>query len=99
MGELLPTRGRGVAAAWVNATNNLAAFVITATFASLVSSVGSDGAFAVYASVCAASVGYTFGLLPESRGKSFEAVAAAFNRPAWEAAPVEERDAGGAKGV
>jgi MFS family permease len=101
MGELFPPRVRGVAASAATAVSNLAAFVVTVSFGSLVRLVGMGLAFFLYALFCAGCWAFTFFALPETKGRSLEQIGAllAADTNPWDEPPpmdAEEAEEGGA---
>ncbi|XP_055619259.1 facilitated trehalose transporter Tret1 isoform X2 [Toxorhynchites rutilus septentrionalis] len=72
MGEILPGKIRGSAASVATAFNWSCTFVVTKTFADIVSSMGTHGAFWMFGSVCVVGLFFVIFYVPETQGKSLE---------------------------
>lgn len=70
MGELFPSSVKGTASAFAVTVNWMLAFIVTKNFSSMRSSIGNDGAFWVFSSICAISVMFVAFFVPETKGKS-----------------------------
>jgi SP family xylose:H+ symportor-like MFS transporter len=74
--EIFPNRYRGTAVSITVAALWIASFVLTYTFPILNRSVGSAGTFLFYSAICFAGAAFVFTYVPETRGKSLEAIEA-----------------------
>jgi MFS family permease len=94
MGELFPPRVRGVAASVATGISNLAAFGVTVSFRSLVTSLGMAGTFFLYAAASGVAWAFTFTNLPETKGRGLEHIGAllAAETPPWEEPPPPPSD-------
>uniref|UniRef100_U5EJ99 Facilitated trehalose transporter Tret1 n=1 Tax=Corethrella appendiculata TaxID=1370023 RepID=U5EJ99_9DIPT len=72
MGEILPGKIRGSAASVATAFNWSCTFVVTKTFADIIGSIGSHGAFWMFGSVCVVGLFFVIFYVPETQGKSLE---------------------------
>jgi sugar porter (SP) family MFS transporter len=75
--ELYPPRLRGRAQSLAMGTHWVCNFAIGQCFLSAVAAVGVGGVYAAFAAVCAAGAAFVALRLPETRGRSYEEVAAA----------------------
>jgi sugar porter (SP) family MFS transporter len=76
--EIFPTRVRGKAIAVATAANWGAAFVVSATFLSLIDLIGTEGAFALFAFMSILAYVWISKRVPETRGKPLEEIEALF---------------------
>ena len=76
--EIFPTRVRGKAIAVATAANSGAAFVVSATFLSLIDVIGTEGAFALFAVMSILAYVWISKRVPETRGKPLEEIEALF---------------------
>lgn len=74
MGEILPTKIRGMGAAIVTAFNWLCAFIVTKTFADIIDLIGASWVFWIYGLITIVSVVFTIFLVPETKGKTLEEI-------------------------
>ncbi|XP_053689254.1 facilitated trehalose transporter Tret1 [Sabethes cyaneus] len=72
MGEILPGKIRGSAASVATAFNWSCTFVVTKTFADIIASIGTHGAFWMFGSVCCVGLVFVILYVPETQGKSLE---------------------------
>ena len=70
--EIFPNRIRGTAISIAVSALWIADFVLTQTFPSLKASIGTAGAFWLYAIICAAGFVFVLTAVPETKGKSLE---------------------------
>lgn len=77
--EIFPNRVRGVAMSVSITVLWLACFVLTFTFPTLNKVLGASGTFFIYAFLCLVGFVYLFGALPETKGKSLEAIEEGLN--------------------
>eukprot|EP00428_Durinskia_dybowskii_P070913 CAMPEP_0170414486 /NCGR_PEP_ID=MMETSP0117_2-20130122/32093_1 /TAXON_ID=400756 /ORGANISM="Durinskia baltica, Strain CSIRO CS-38" /LENGTH=256 /DNA_ID=CAMNT_0010672377 /DNA_START=95 /DNA_END=864 /DNA_ORIENTATION=- len=74
MSELFPTEVRGAAISIGTATNWTMSFLVTLLFEPLQSALTRQGAFLVFATVCASGFLFVLMVVPETKGKSVEQV-------------------------
>ncbi len=72
--EIFPSRIRGAAVSIAVTALWSACFVLTYTFPFLNHALGASGTFWIYAGICALGFVYLFFRLPETKGKSLEAI-------------------------
>ena len=72
--EIFPQKIRGEAISIATTALWIACFVLTYTFPLLNRSLGPSGTFAVYAGICALGFILIRWLLPETKGRSLEAI-------------------------
>jgi predicted MFS family arabinose efflux permease len=72
--EIFPARVRSLAVSVSVTTLWLACFLLTYTFPFLNKSLGASGTFWIYACICAFGFFYIYISLPETKGKSLEAI-------------------------
>lgn len=72
LSEIFPNKVRGVAMAVCTAALWLASFLLTYTFPSLNSSLGTGGTFSLYAVICLGGFLFVWRKIPETKGKSLE---------------------------
>ncbi|KAL1122402.1 hypothetical protein AAG570_003806 [Ranatra chinensis] len=80
MGEILPAKIRGVAASVTTAFNWSCTFVVTKTFADISASLGSHGAFWLFAVCCAIGIAFVALFVPETRNRTLEDIEKKFRR-------------------
>ena len=83
MAEIFPTNVRGRAMSIATTTLWLSCLLVSNTFLSMLHALGPALTFAVYAVICGIAVVF-FSRLPETRGKSLEAI-----EQSWASAPAE----------
>ena len=76
--EVLPVASRGWTHTLANLTSNLCWFLVTKTFRDLQAALGHAAPFFFYGGVCLFGLLFIFIFLPETRGKTPEETAAAF---------------------
>ncbi|EDV36754.1 uncharacterized protein Dana_GF13115, isoform A [Drosophila ananassae] len=74
MGEILPAKVRGPAASVVTSFNWACTFIVTKTFQDMIDSLGTHGAFWLFAAVCVVGVFFVIFFVPETRGKTLEEI-------------------------
>jgi MFS family permease len=74
MSELFPTRIRGRAMAVATVMLWTACTALTSTFLTLVSAVGTSGAFWLYAVMCLITFTFVWKAVPETKGKTLEEI-------------------------
>ena len=79
MAELYTDKIRAFASSFASATNWLGCFVITFTFDDLVDGINYQGVMWLYAAFGFGLCLFTFFMLPETKGKSFEEIKASFD--------------------
>ncbi|XP_075238550.1 facilitated trehalose transporter Tret1-like isoform X2 [Lycorma delicatula] len=72
LGEILPVKIRGSAAALVTAFNWTCTFIVTKTFSDMKLLLGQHGAFWMFAIVCLVGLVFVIISVPETQGKSLE---------------------------
>jgi len=70
MGELIPEKPRSFLSSIAGSLNLGIMFIVIKTYHDLKTSVGEDGAFWLYSSVCLCSCFFVYYLVPETKGKS-----------------------------
>lgn len=83
-GEILPAKIRGPGGSAASFTNWFLAFLITLTFADIQAALTQAGSFWMFSIFCALAVLFCVFLLPETKGKTPEQVAAFFGIKAAE---------------
>jgi len=78
MGEIFPGHVRALAASAATLLNWCLSFIVTESFASLLSALGPANTFMTFAAVCAVGVGFVALCVPETKGKTFEEIEALF---------------------
>ncbi|XP_026634129.1 solute carrier family 2, facilitated glucose transporter member 6 isoform X2 [Microtus ochrogaster] len=78
MSEVLPLRARGVASGLCVLVSWLTAFVLTKYFLLAVNAFGLQVPFFFFSAICALSLLFTGGCVPETRGRSLEQIEAFF---------------------
>ena len=78
MGEIFPGHVRALAASAATLLNWCLSFIVTESFASLLSALGPANTFTTFAAVCAVGVGFVALCVPETKGKTFEEIEALF---------------------
>ena len=79
MGELLPTRSKGLGAALTTGANWTGTFVITKTFLDLRNLLGPGLVFWMYGVIMGMALVFTAIFLPETKGKSLEEIESIFS--------------------
>jgi sugar porter (SP) family MFS transporter len=74
LSEIFPNKIRGVAMAVSTFSLWVGCFLLTYTFPLLNSALGSSGTFWIYSGICIAGFVFIYKLLPETKGKSLEAL-------------------------
>ncbi|WP_101295470.1 sugar porter family MFS transporter [Halegenticoccus soli] len=74
--EIYPLKVRGSAMGVVTVVNWLANLVVAQTFLQLVDAFGQSGTFWLYAALSAVALVFTYFLVPETKGRSLEAIEA-----------------------
>jgi len=74
MGELFSPAAKSTAGALAASFNWALAFLVTKGFPSLVEAAGSALAFTLFSVVCLVGVGFVAILVPETKGKSLDAI-------------------------
>ena len=77
---VFPQNVRGPASAAASLVNWTCAFAVTVSFASMSAAMGQGGVFFFFAGVCLAAAIFVHELLPETKGKSLEEIAAHFGQ-------------------
>ena len=72
--EIFPNRIRGAAMSVAVTSLWLACFILTFTFPSLNKHLGAAGTFWIYATICVAGFLFIWFRLPETKGKTLEAI-------------------------
>jgi sugar porter (SP) family MFS transporter len=91
--EIYPLRARGAAMSLAAAANWIGNFAVGLTYLLLVEALGRSGAFWLYGVLGLASIGFVLRYVPETRGRSLEAIEADLDgqRPAPGTAPLVPR--------
>jgi sugar porter (SP) family MFS transporter len=76
--EIYPNRIRGKAMAVATAVNWGAAFIVSATFLSLMNSIGEPATFLLFAVLCVVAFFWVKAKVPETKGKSLEQIQSAW---------------------
>ncbi|KAH8398942.1 hypothetical protein KR222_000152, partial [Zaprionus bogoriensis] len=76
MGEILPSRIRGIAASFIVAFNWGCAFLVTKTFQDLIDLMGIHGVFGLFCCMCIVALLFIIYLVPETKNKSLEEIEA-----------------------
>ncbi|KAK9700641.1 Sugar transporter [Popillia japonica] len=80
VGEILPSKIRGSAASLATAVNWSCTFLVTKTFADIISLIGLYGTFWFFGTVCFTSIVFVIFCVPETQGKSLEDIERRFVR-------------------
>lgn len=80
--ELFPTRIRGRAMSIATVSLWVACVALTATFLSLVTAIGTSGAFWLYSSMCITMFLFVWRVVPETKGKTLEEIEEMWRKPA-----------------
>jgi SP family arabinose:H+ symporter-like MFS transporter len=80
--ELFPTRIRGRAMSIATVSLWVACVALTATFLSLVTAIGTSGAFWLYSSMCVTMFLFVWRMVPETKGKTLEEIEEMWRVPA-----------------
>ncbi|XP_018326010.1 facilitated trehalose transporter Tret1-like isoform X2 [Agrilus planipennis] len=72
LGEILPAKIRGSAAALATAFNWTCTFIVTKTFVDIISLIGPDGTFWLFAVICTISLIFVIMWVPETQGQSLQ---------------------------
>ena len=78
--EIYPTKIRGQAMSVATLSVWGANWVVAGTFLSLIRSAGPAGTFWIFSFICVLAVGFCFALVPETKGKTLEAIEAHWRR-------------------
>lgn len=78
MGEIFPGHVRALAASIATLLNWTLSFIVTETFASLLSVLGPPVTFTIFAGICALGICFVAVFVPETKGKTFEEIEALF---------------------
>jgi sugar porter (SP) family MFS transporter len=78
--EIYPLRVRGEAMSVATAANWLSNFAVGLTFLLLLSTLGRAGTFLLYAAVGVAAIAFSWRLVPETKGRTLEQIAASRTR-------------------
>lgn len=76
--EIFPTRIRGKGIAVATAANWGSAFIVSATFLSIIDVIGTEGAFAIFAAMSLIAFWWIWRYVPETKGKTLEEVEEVF---------------------
>jgi MFS family permease len=76
--EIYPNRIRGKAMAVATAFNWGAAFVVSATFLSIMNAIGESTTFLIFAALCVVTFFWVKAKVPETRGKTLEQIQTAW---------------------
>jgi sugar porter (SP) family MFS transporter len=76
--EIFPTRIRGKGIAVATAANWGSAFIVSATFLSIIDVIGTEGAFAIFAAMSLIAFWWIWRYVPETKGKTLEEIEAVF---------------------
>jgi len=80
MSELFPTNLRGRAMSAATLALWLACLLVTATFLTLVSTLGAPGAMWTYAALCSAAFAFVLTMVPETTGRTLEQIQSEWSR-------------------
>jgi predicted MFS family arabinose efflux permease len=72
--EIFPNRIRGKAIAVATAFNWRAAFIVSATFLSIMNAIGESTTFLIFAALCVVTFFWVRVKVPETKGKSLEQI-------------------------
>lgn len=78
MGELFPTKQRGILSSFAGSFNLLVMFTVIVTYHPLEDSITTAGTFFMYAVLCFLGVVFVIFCVPETKGKSLESIALLF---------------------
>ncbi|XP_034172253.1 facilitated trehalose transporter Tret1 [Osmia lignaria lignaria] len=73
-GELFPTETKGVASSAAVMLNWFMVFLVTKTFPSMNEELGTDKTFWIFAGIMASATAFTYFLVPETKGKTYQEV-------------------------
>lgn len=73
-GEMIPNSVKGLVSSMATSVNWISCFIVTKEFNDLTTELGFDGAYLVFAIICAISVGFVACFLPETKGKSLQEI-------------------------
>ena len=76
--EIYPNRIRGKAMAVATAVNWGAAFIVSATFLSVMNAIGEPATFGLFAVLCVVTFFWVKAKVPETKGKSLEQIQSAW---------------------
>jgi facilitated trehalose transporter len=74
MGELIPEKQRSFLSSIAGSMNLGTMFIVLKTYHYLKNSIGEDGTFWLYSSVCLCSCFFVYFLVPETKGKSLKEI-------------------------
>lgn len=92
MGELFPTKQRGILSSFAGSFNLLIMFTVIITYHPLEESISTEGTFYLYAMLCSLGVIFVIFCVPETKGKSLESIALLFAKKAKPASNIEGCD-------
>lgn len=78
MGELFPTKQRGILSSFAGSFNLLIMFTVIVTYHPLEESISTAGTFYMYAILCFLGVIFVVFVVPETKGKSLESITLLF---------------------
>lgn len=78
MGELFPTKQRGILSSFAGSFNLLIMFVVIISYHPLEETITTAGTFYMYAILCFFGVLFVVAFVPETKGKSLESIALLF---------------------
>lgn len=78
MGELFPTKQRGILSSVAGSYNLLVMFVVIVTYHPLEEKISTAGTFYMYGLLCFLGVIFVIFFVPETKGKSLESIALLF---------------------
>lgn len=80
MGELFPTKQRGILSSLAGSYNLLIMFTVIITYHPLEESISTSGTFFMYAVLCLLGVIFVIFFVPETKGRSLESIALLFSK-------------------
>lgn len=74
MGEIFPTKVKGLASSVSASFNWLLAFTVTKLFQNMLDTIGTSVTFVLFGVVCALAIAFVFFVIPETKGKDIHEI-------------------------